>query len=169
MRYALQKYDNLKYLLSSQINFQWNLVKSRYLHHGGCWWPGSWLAPRRRQQPWWQLPSCYVFGVEWSLSVIRKHFWMVKARPLIKQVIQSCVTCRRLYAKLCVQQMADLPQDRHLSWTNLYSLSLVWTYSVRSPWNVDDLKSNVTGVCLLAFVPAPSMFKSLTAWIQMLY
>ena len=39
------------------------------------------------------------FGVEWSLSVIRKHFWMVKARPLSKQVIKSCVTC-------------DLPQDR---------------------------------------------------------
>ena len=37
---------------------------------------------------------------------------MVKARPLIKQVIKSCVTIRRLYAKPCVQQMADLPQDR---------------------------------------------------------
>ena len=52
------------------------------------------------------------FGVEWSLSVIKKHFWMVKARPLIKQVIKSCVTCRQPYAKPCVHHMTDLPQDR---------------------------------------------------------
>ena len=32
--------------------------------------------------------NCGHFGMEWSLSVIRKHFWMVKARPLIKQVIK---------------------------------------------------------------------------------
>ena len=51
-------------------------------------------------------------GVQWVLSIIRKHFWIVKGRRLIKRMIKSCITCRRLYAKPCVQIMADLPRDR---------------------------------------------------------
>ena len=51
-------------------------------------------------------------GVEWVLSVLRKRFWITKARPLIKKVVKSCVTCRRLYAKPCIQRMADLPSVR---------------------------------------------------------
>ena len=53
------------YMLSSQISVQWNLVKSRYLQHGGCWWPGACLVPGHRQQPWWQIPSC-----KWLIVVI---------------------------------------------------------------------------------------------------
>ena len=52
-------------MLSSQISFQWNLVKSRYLQHGRCWLPGACLAPGHRQQPWWQIPSC-----KWLIVVI---------------------------------------------------------------------------------------------------
>ena len=51
-------------------------------------------------------------GVEWVLSIICKHFWIVKGRSLIKRMIKSCITCRRLYAKPCVQIKADLPRDR---------------------------------------------------------
>ena len=51
-------------------------------------------------------------GVEWVLSVLRKRFWIIKARPLIKKVVKSCLTCRRLYAKPCIQRMADLPSVR---------------------------------------------------------
>ena len=51
-------------------------------------------------------------GVEWCLSIARKTFWIVKARPLIKRIVKSCVTCRRLYAKPCEQLMADLPKER---------------------------------------------------------
>ena len=51
-------------------------------------------------------------GVEWVLGVLRKRFWVIKARPLIKRLIRSCVTCKRLYAKPCTQLMADLPKDR---------------------------------------------------------
>ena len=50
--------------------------------------------------------------VEWVLNVLRKRFWIIKARPLIKKVVKSCLTCRRLYAKPCIQRMADLPSVR---------------------------------------------------------
>ena len=51
-------------------------------------------------------------GVEWALGIIRKTFWIVKGRPLVKKVVKACVTCRRLYSKPCTQLMADLPQER---------------------------------------------------------
>ena len=51
-------------------------------------------------------------GVEWVLGIVRKKYWVTKARPLIKGLIKRCVTCKRLYSKPCVQLMADLPKER---------------------------------------------------------
>ena len=51
-------------------------------------------------------------GVEWSLSILRKHFWVTRARNLIKSVSGSCVICKRLYGKPLVQFMSDLPKER---------------------------------------------------------
>ena len=36
--------------------------------------------------------------VEWTLSEMRKRYWITKARNLIKGTKRSCVTCRQLYA-----------------------------------------------------------------------
>ena len=51
-------------------------------------------------------------SVEWVLNMIRREFWIIKARPLIKRLIRICVTCKRLYSKPCPQLMADLPKER---------------------------------------------------------
>ena len=51
-------------------------------------------------------------GVEWTLSELRKRYWITNARNLIKVIKKKCVTCRRLYAQSMVQKMADLPRER---------------------------------------------------------
>jgi hypothetical protein len=51
-------------------------------------------------------------GPEWTLSLIRQKFWLVKARPLVRKVIHECVTCKKLYGKPNVQIMSDLPPER---------------------------------------------------------
>ena len=51
-------------------------------------------------------------GVEWTLGKVREKYWIVKARPLVKKIVRSCVTCRKLYANPCTQKMADLPLER---------------------------------------------------------
>jgi len=51
-------------------------------------------------------------GVEWVLSIVRREYWIIKARCVIKPIIKSCVKCRKMYAKPCKQFMADLPPDR---------------------------------------------------------
>ena len=51
-------------------------------------------------------------GVEWVLSLVRKDFWVIRGRPLIKRILKSCVVCKRLYGKPCEQLMADLPKER---------------------------------------------------------
>ncbi|XP_014679031.1 PREDICTED: uncharacterized protein LOC106818875 [Priapulus caudatus] len=51
-------------------------------------------------------------GVELTLGLVRQKFWIVRARPLIKRIIRSYITCRKLFAKPRCQIMADLPQER---------------------------------------------------------
>jgi len=51
-------------------------------------------------------------GVEWVLSIVRQSYWIVRARRVIKPIIKSCVSCRKMYGKPCQQLMANLPSDR---------------------------------------------------------
>lgn len=51
-------------------------------------------------------------GVEWTLSLLRAHFWLTKPRRVIRRVIRGCVKCRRFFAKPASQIMADLPPER---------------------------------------------------------
>ena len=51
-------------------------------------------------------------GVEWTLSMLRAHFWLTKPRRVIRKVIRDCVKCRRSFAKPASQIMADLPPER---------------------------------------------------------
>jgi hypothetical protein len=51
-------------------------------------------------------------GVEWTLSYLRRQFWITKARSKIKRLISSCVVCKKLRGKPLVQKMADLPEVR---------------------------------------------------------
>ena len=43
---------------------------------------------------------------------MREKYWIVKARLLIKRIVRSCVTCRKLYANPSTQRMAVLPLER---------------------------------------------------------
>lgn len=51
-------------------------------------------------------------GVEWTHSLVRHRYWILKARPLIKRLMHNCVTCRKLYGKPCTQFMGNLPLER---------------------------------------------------------
>ena len=55
--------------------------------------------------------SCHS-GKEHTLSLIREKFWIVKARVLVRQVINKCFICKRRQAVFGEQQMSDLPEDR---------------------------------------------------------
>nr|XP_027217414.1 uncharacterized protein LOC113809933 [Penaeus vannamei] len=50
-------------------------------------------------------------GVERVLADIRRRYWILKGRKLVKIVYQS-ITCRNLRGKTEVQQMASLPESR---------------------------------------------------------
>ena len=52
-------------------------------------------------------------GPEWTMSeLVSQNILIIKGRPLIKRIVKSCVTCKRLFAKTCTQLMADLPPCR---------------------------------------------------------
>ena len=51
-------------------------------------------------------------GSEWVLSLVRKHYWVTKARVIIRRVSRSCLVCKKLFGKTGVQKMSDLPPDR---------------------------------------------------------
>ena len=56
--------------------------------------------------------GCGHVGVEWTLSLVRREYWIIKARPLVKRIIGVCVPCKRLYGRPSSQIMADLPPER---------------------------------------------------------
>ena len=51
-------------------------------------------------------------GREHVLSVIRQRFWILKGRVLVRQILSSCLSCRKRNAPPLQQVMADLPKER---------------------------------------------------------
>jgi len=51
-------------------------------------------------------------GHEHVLSVIRQHFWILRGRVLVRQMLSSFVSCRRRKAPPLQQVVADLPKER---------------------------------------------------------
>nr|XP_027213272.1 uncharacterized protein LOC113806347 [Penaeus vannamei] len=61
------------------------------------------------------VESCHLntghAGVERVLAEIRRKFWILKGRKLVKSVVYSCVTCKKMFGKTVHQQMANLPES----------------------------------------------------------
>ena len=51
-------------------------------------------------------------GTEYTLSLIRRKFWIPRARGIVKSVLKACITCRKVHAVKCEQAMAELPESR---------------------------------------------------------
>ena len=74
-----------------------------------------------------QMHCAFHAGVEWTLSQVRKTFWLTKSRRLIRRVIHDCVTCKRLSAKPCKQIMAATSLRNALPLTHHRSHTWAWT------------------------------------------
>ena len=46
------------------------------------------------------------------LAKLRERYWIIKANSAVRQLISSCVMCRRIKSTPQDQKMADLPEDR---------------------------------------------------------
>ncbi|GFS74078.1 integrase_H2C2 domain-containing protein, partial [Nephila pilipes] len=46
------------------------------------------------------------------LARLRENFWIIKAKKLVKQVLNECVTCKRYKAKHVEVPFAPLPRER---------------------------------------------------------
>ncbi|XP_043238748.1 uncharacterized protein LOC122390137 isoform X1 [Amphibalanus amphitrite] len=51
-------------------------------------------------------------GREHTLSKIRERFWILGVGSLVRSLVRSCVTCRKVSAVPQRQMMSDLPDDR---------------------------------------------------------
>lgn len=51
-------------------------------------------------------------GREHVLSVVRQHYWIIKARVLTRKVLRRCITCRKRSEAPMKQMMGDLPRAR---------------------------------------------------------
>ncbi|XP_043062740.1 uncharacterized protein LOC122319478 [Drosophila yakuba] len=54
----------------------------------------------------------YHAGPRTLVALIRKQFWIVNARDLARQVVRSCIHCRRYRPTLERQLMGQLPKER---------------------------------------------------------
>ncbi|XP_050394219.1 uncharacterized protein LOC126812082 [Patella vulgata] len=60
-------------------------------------------------------------GHEQVLSLIRERFWILKSRIAIREVIQTCILCRKRNAVPLVQEMANLPSYRLTPFENPFT------------------------------------------------
>jgi len=51
-------------------------------------------------------------GREYTLSVLRRQYWVPRARVLIAKIVRDCVLCKRLKGTVAGQRRADLTVDR---------------------------------------------------------
>ena len=51
-------------------------------------------------------------GIEYTLSLIRQRYWILGARSNVRNMVNTCFSCRRRQAPVMQQKMASLPQDR---------------------------------------------------------
>ena len=51
-------------------------------------------------------------GIEWTLSLVRETFWIVKGRRVVRKAVDDCVVCKRLFRKPATQIMSPLPPER---------------------------------------------------------
>jgi hypothetical protein len=51
-------------------------------------------------------------GPQTLLFILRRHYWPVHGKQLIKLLLRNCVTCARMNPKLMQQFMGDLPSER---------------------------------------------------------
>ena len=51
-------------------------------------------------------------GTEWVISEIRKRYWIVRVRTVVKSVAHACVPCKKMFASALNQKMAELPPER---------------------------------------------------------
>lgn len=56
--------------------------------------------------------KCGHSGLEHTLAFIRERYWIINARTTVRNVLNSCVSCRRRQASVNKQKMASLPRDR---------------------------------------------------------
>ena len=51
-------------------------------------------------------------GIEHTLSLIRRRYWIVKGRSSVRSIVSRCFDCKRRQAPVQQQKMSDLPVDR---------------------------------------------------------
>jgi len=51
-------------------------------------------------------------GIEWTLSLMRERFWIIKGRSMLKRIQRDCIICKKLFAYPECQLMSDLPKER---------------------------------------------------------
>ena len=51
-------------------------------------------------------------GTEWTLSLVRRKYWIPRARHVLKGIRRRCVVCQKLFDRPLTQKMSDLPSNR---------------------------------------------------------
>lgn len=96
-------------------------------------WLGTLLARQSHQQGH--------EGVAGTLLRMRQKAWIVQGRRLAQKVVNQCILCRKVRARVCQQVMGDLPQERSRPAApfQFTSVDLFGPYLVR-----DDVKRRVS-------------------------
>ena len=96
---------------------------------------------------------CGHSGLEYTLSLIRQHYWIINPRTAVRQVLNNCVSCRKRQAHAAKQKMALITErcvalcclsSEFSLGSNMIRLSIKEEKQFLSPWRESNLTSSVT-------------------------
>ena len=64
------------------------------------------------------------FGVSTVLTILRRRYWIIRARQIVKAILRRCVTCRRAHSRTASQIEAPLPTLRSTLHAPFYAAGL---------------------------------------------
>ena len=52
------------------------------------------------------------FGISYTLSALRKHYWILSGRNTVKKILKKCSVCNRFQGRPCSEKFGPLPPER---------------------------------------------------------
>ncbi|GFQ82432.1 hypothetical protein TNCT_282691 [Trichonephila clavata] len=95
-------------------------------------------------------------SAEATLANIRNSFWIPSARNVVRKILRTCITCRKISAKGSQQLIADLPAARVTACTVFSQVGSLRLLRTTTPGTSIQFIDHTDRTLVLTVIPSPT-------------